>query len=145
MPVPHSPPSRKTRSQARAQAVLTPTPTAPLDVTPAEGRKRTKKINFFSGVVGGSPGLSTTTFKGSGKDGEEEEENSVEEEQSDATEGVPDPVGASQGTGGPTLAQSHQPVSNQSEPSSLAIVQKMTQIMVNFQAASSSDASRPHL
>ncbi|MBW0589095.1 hypothetical protein O181_128810 [Austropuccinia psidii MF-1] len=36
MPIQHSPPARKTRSQARTQAVLTPTPRAPLDGTPAE-------------------------------------------------------------------------------------------------------------
>ncbi|MBW0578444.1 hypothetical protein O181_118159, partial [Austropuccinia psidii MF-1] len=80
---------------------------------------------------------------GPGEDGEEEKENSVEEEESDGTEGVPAPVGAYQGTGGPTLAQSNQPVSHQSEPSLLAIMQQMTQIMANLQAASSSEASRP--
>ncbi|MBW0479156.1 hypothetical protein O181_018871 [Austropuccinia psidii MF-1] len=31
----HSPPARQTISQAQAQAVLTPTPRAPLDGTPA--------------------------------------------------------------------------------------------------------------
>ncbi|MBW0526379.1 hypothetical protein O181_066094 [Austropuccinia psidii MF-1] len=76
-----------------------------------------------------------TTFRGPGEDGEEEE--------SDGTEGVPAPVGASQGTGGPTLAPSNQPFSHQSEPSLLAIMQKMTQIMANLQAALSSEASRP--
>ncbi|MBW0491314.1 hypothetical protein O181_031029 [Austropuccinia psidii MF-1] len=81
------------------------------------------------------PGLSRTTFKGGGEDGEEEE--------SDCTEDVPAPVGASQGTGGPTLAQSYQLVSHQSEPLLLAIMQKMTQIMANLQAASSSKESRP--
>ncbi|MBW0504223.1 hypothetical protein O181_043938 [Austropuccinia psidii MF-1] len=50
--------------------------------------------------------------------------------------------GESQGTGGPTLAQFNQPVSHQSEPYLLAIMQKMTQIMANLQAASSSEASR---
>ncbi|MBW0468609.1 hypothetical protein O181_008324 [Austropuccinia psidii MF-1] len=35
MPIQHSPPERQTRSQARAQAVLTPAPRAPLDGTPA--------------------------------------------------------------------------------------------------------------
>ncbi|MBW0581240.1 hypothetical protein O181_120955 [Austropuccinia psidii MF-1] len=139
MPIQHSPPARQTRSQARTQAVLTPTPRAPLYGTPAvsqlrakldrgpilEGRKRAKKI------------------KGPGEDGEEEEENSVEEEESDGTEGVPAPVGASQGTEGPTLAQSNQPVSHQSEPYLLAIMQKMTQIMSNLQEASSSEALRP--
>ncbi|MBW0484144.1 hypothetical protein O181_023859 [Austropuccinia psidii MF-1] len=141
MPYQHSPPEQKTRSQPRAQAVLTPTPRAPLDGTPAvpqlraqfgrsstfqEGRKRAKKINCF--------------FR---SNGEEEEENSVEEEGSDGTEAVLSPVGAAQGTGGKTLSQSNQPVSHQSEPSLLAIMQKMTQIMANIQAASSSEASRP--
>ncbi|MBW0493025.1 hypothetical protein O181_032740 [Austropuccinia psidii MF-1] len=87
-----------------------------------EGRKRAKKIKFF--------------LRGKG---EEVEENSVEEEESYCTEGVPAPVGASQGTGGPTLAQSDQPVSHQSEPSLLAIMQQMTQIMANIQAASVSE------
>ncbi|MBW0581947.1 hypothetical protein O181_121662 [Austropuccinia psidii MF-1] len=136
MPIQHSPPARQPRSQARTQAVLTPTPRAPLDGTPAvpqlraklerghilEGRKRAKKI------------------KGPGEDGEEEGENSAEEEESDGTEGVPSPVGASQGTEGPTLAQSNQPVSHKSEPSFLTIMQQMTQIMANLQAASSSEA-----
>ncbi|MBW0474294.1 hypothetical protein O181_014009 [Austropuccinia psidii MF-1] len=67
MPIQHSPPARKTRSQA----VLTPTPRA---------------------------------LDGPGEDGEEEEENSVEEEGSDGTEGVPAPVGASQEPRGQTLA-----------------------------------------
>ncbi|MBW0485348.1 hypothetical protein O181_025063 [Austropuccinia psidii MF-1] len=95
MPNQHSPPERQTRSQVRAQAVLTPTPRAPIDSTPAvpqlraqfgrsstiqEIRKRAKKINLLF------------------RNGEEEEENSVEEEEFDGTEGVPDPVGASQGT-----------------------------------------------
>ncbi|MBW0507601.1 hypothetical protein O181_047316 [Austropuccinia psidii MF-1] len=121
MPVQHSPPARKTRSQARAQAALTPTPTAPLDRTPAVPQLR----------------LSRTTFKGPGEDGAEGEENSVEEEGSDGTEGVPALVGASQCSEGPTLALSNQPVPHKFEPSLLAIMQQMTQIMTNLQAASS--------
>ncbi|MBW0496348.1 hypothetical protein O181_036063 [Austropuccinia psidii MF-1] len=131
MPMKHPPPERQTRSQA----VLTPTPRAPLEGTPAVPQLRAqldrgpimeeaapsrkevrgpRRSNSFSGVVGVFPGLSRTTFKGPG---EEEEENSVEEEGSDGIEGVPAPVGESQGTGGPTLAHSNQPVSHQSEPS----------------------------
>ncbi|MBW0570330.1 hypothetical protein O181_110045 [Austropuccinia psidii MF-1] len=60
-----------------------------------------------------------------------------------STEAAPAPVGASEGTRGPTLAQSDQPVSHQTEPSLLAIIQKMTQIMANLQEAASSDVSRP--
>ncbi|MBW0496527.1 hypothetical protein O181_036242 [Austropuccinia psidii MF-1] len=72
-----------------------------------------------------------------------EENNSVEEEESYGTEDAPAAVGASQGTGGPTIGQSNHPVSHQSEPSLLAIMQQMTQIMANLQAALSSDSSRP--
>ncbi|MBW0584012.1 hypothetical protein O181_123727 [Austropuccinia psidii MF-1] len=164
MPLQHLPPARKTISQARTQAVLTATPRAPLDGTPAVSQLRAKsdrgtilkgaapsrkegrgprRSSSFSGVVGLFCGTSRTNFRGPGEDGEEEEENSVEEEGSNGTEGVPSPVEASQGTGGPTLAQSNQPVSHQSEPSFLAIMQKMTQIMANLQEASSSEASRP--
>ncbi|MBW0575892.1 hypothetical protein O181_115607 [Austropuccinia psidii MF-1] len=102
-----------------------------------------RRSSSFSGVVGGFPGFSRTTFKGPGENGEEEEENSVEEEESDGTEVVPAPVGASQGTSGPTLAHSDQPVSHQFKLSLLDIMQKMTQIMANLQAALSSEASRP--
>ncbi|MBW0494217.1 hypothetical protein O181_033932 [Austropuccinia psidii MF-1] len=94
-----------------------------------EGRKRPRRSSSFSGVVRQFPGTSRTIFRGRGEDGEEEEENSVEEEESDGTEGIPAPVGASQGTEGPTLAQSNQPVSHKSEQYLLAIMQQMTQIM----------------
>ncbi|MBW0475637.1 hypothetical protein O181_015352 [Austropuccinia psidii MF-1] len=40
MPVQHSPPARQTRSQARTQDVLTPTPRACLDGTPAVSQLR---------------------------------------------------------------------------------------------------------
>ncbi|MBW0468471.1 hypothetical protein O181_008186 [Austropuccinia psidii MF-1] len=81
-----------------------------------------------------------TNFKGPG---EEKEENSVEEEESDGTESSPAPFGESQGTVGTSPDKSNQPVSHQSEPSLLAIMKKMTQIMANIQASSSSEASRP--
>ncbi|MBW0481502.1 hypothetical protein O181_021217 [Austropuccinia psidii MF-1] len=161
MPIQHSPPARQTRSQARTQAGLTPTPRAPLDSTPAvpqpraqldrgpimegaapsrrEGRG-TRRSSSFSGVVGGFLGLSRTSLKVPGEDDEEEEKNSVEEGESDGTEAVPVPVGAPQGTGRPTPAQSDQLVSHQSEPSLLAIMQKMTQIMANIQEAPSSES-----
>ncbi|MBW0512271.1 hypothetical protein O181_051986 [Austropuccinia psidii MF-1] len=76
MPIQHSPPSRHTRSQGRAQ----------------EGRGP-RSSNSFSGVVGRLPGTSRTGFRGPVEDGEEEEENSMEEEESDGTEGVHAPVG----------------------------------------------------
>ncbi|MBW0499279.1 hypothetical protein O181_038994 [Austropuccinia psidii MF-1] len=76
-----------------------------------------RRSSSFSGVVGGFPGLSRTNLKGPGEDG----------------------------TGGPTMAQSDQTVSHQSEPSLLAIMQQLTQIMANLQAASSSESSRLYL
>ncbi|MBW0480698.1 hypothetical protein O181_020413 [Austropuccinia psidii MF-1] len=84
MPVQHSPPERQKKPQARAQAVLTPTPRASLDGTPAV------------------PQLSTHLDRGknygsTGEDGEEEEE-------SDGTEVLPAPVEESQVTRGKTLA-----------------------------------------
>ncbi|MBW0503768.1 hypothetical protein O181_043483 [Austropuccinia psidii MF-1] len=121
MPFQHSPPAKHTRSPARTQSVFTPTPRVPLDGTPAVPQLRA----HFDRT-----GLSRTTFKGPG---EEEGENAVEEEESDGTEGVPAPVGVSQGTGRRTSAQSSQPVSNQSEPYLLTIMQTLTQIMANLQ------------
>ncbi|MBW0583756.1 hypothetical protein O181_123471 [Austropuccinia psidii MF-1] len=125
MPFQHSPPARQTRSQARAHAFFTPTPRglhcstpsipqmrAQLDRGPLmegaepfrkEGRGQ-RRSSSFSGVVGGFQGISRTTSKGPGEDGEEEEKY-VEEEESDGTECVPAPVGESQGAGGPFLAQ----------------------------------------
>ncbi|MBW0463219.1 hypothetical protein O181_002934 [Austropuccinia psidii MF-1] len=151
-------------SQVRAEGVLTPNPRATLDGTPAvpqlrdqldrgshiqgaepsikEGRG-TRRSNSFSRVVGKFQGLSRTTLEGPGEDGEEEEENSGEEEDSDGTEGVPAPVGAFQGIGGTSLAQSDQSISHQSEQSLLEIMQQMTQIMANLQEASSSESQRP--
>ncbi|MBW0494240.1 hypothetical protein O181_033955 [Austropuccinia psidii MF-1] len=114
MPIQHSPPARHTRSQARTHTVLTPTPRAPLDGTPAvpqlraqldkgptmegaapsskEGRGP-RRSSSFSGVVGGIPGLSRTTLKVPGEDDGKEEENSVEKEGSNGTEATPAPVG----------------------------------------------------
>ncbi|MBW0574878.1 hypothetical protein O181_114593 [Austropuccinia psidii MF-1] len=135
MPIQHSPPATQTRSQARPQAVLTPTSRAPLDGTPAVPQLRAQ--------LDRGPSTSRTIFKGPGEDSEEEEESSVEDEESDHTEGAPAPVGVLQGTGGPTLTQSDQPVFNQSEVSLLAIMQQMTQILANLQAASSFESSRP--
>ncbi|MBW0587749.1 hypothetical protein O181_127464 [Austropuccinia psidii MF-1] len=154
MPVQHSPPERHAASQGRAKAVLTPAQRAPLDEILAVAQLRAhldRKLNVegaaqfkkegiwprrsssFSGVVHVFPGISRTTFKDPGEDEAEEEENSVEKEGSDGTKVAPAPRGESQGTGGPTLVQSNQPVSCQSKPSSLAIIQQMTQILANLQ------------
>ncbi|MBW0492623.1 hypothetical protein O181_032338 [Austropuccinia psidii MF-1] len=124
MPIQHSPPARQTISQDRTQAVITPTSRASLEGSPEvpqlraplyrrsstiqEGRKRAKKIK----LILRSSWRILRNFKGPDEDGEEEDENYVEEEVSDGPEGAPDPVAVPQGTGGPTLAQSYQPVSH---------------------------------
>ncbi|MBW0559682.1 hypothetical protein O181_099397 [Austropuccinia psidii MF-1] len=103
----------QTTSQARAQAIFPTTPRASLHGTPAvpqlrahldrgpnlEGSAPSRKEErgprrsiSFSAAVGSFPKLSRTTFKGPGEDFEEGEENSVEEEESNCTEGVPAPV-----------------------------------------------------
>ncbi|MBW0562993.1 hypothetical protein O181_102708 [Austropuccinia psidii MF-1] len=155
----HSPPARQKRFQARAQAVPTANPRVPLDSTPAVPQLRaqfnrephseveepsrkegigTRRLRSFSGVVGGFKGPWRTTSKGPGEDGEEEEENCVEKEGSDGTEGVSSTLRESQGIGVPTLAQYDKHVSHLYEPSLLEIMQQMTQTIANLQGALSS-------
>ncbi|MBW0507057.1 hypothetical protein O181_046772 [Austropuccinia psidii MF-1] len=105
-----------------------------------EERRRPRRSNSFSGVVGDFEGISRTTFKVLGENCEEEEANSVGEKAPDVTEVVPAALGASEGAGGPTLAHSSKPISYQSEPSLLALMQQMTQNMANLQASPSSEA-----
>ncbi|MBW0491866.1 hypothetical protein O181_031581 [Austropuccinia psidii MF-1] len=92
MPIQHSPPARQTRSQARYRAVLTETQRAPLDGTPAVPKLRAhlekgplmegeapyrkegrgpRRLSSSSVVVGGFPGISSTTLKGPGEDDSE--------------------------------------------------------------------------
>ncbi|MBW0516626.1 hypothetical protein O181_056341 [Austropuccinia psidii MF-1] len=80
-----------------------------------------RRSRSFSGLIGAFPGIQRTTLKGPNQY-DAEEENYVEEEGSNSTEGAPTPIGESEGTEGPTLAQSNHPVSHQSEPSLLAIM-----------------------
>ncbi|MBW0498419.1 hypothetical protein O181_038134 [Austropuccinia psidii MF-1] len=140
MHVKHSPPARQT--ELRQELKLFSLQLQELLLTAPQKKKRRgpRRSSSFEGVVGWFPEYSRTAPKGPG---EEEEENSVEEGESYGSEGVPSPVRASQGTGGPMLAQSKNLVSHQSKPSSSAIMQQITQIMANIQATSSSQASRP--
>ncbi|MBW0461827.1 hypothetical protein O181_001542 [Austropuccinia psidii MF-1] len=93
MTVQHSSPEREARSKAKAQASLTTTPRKPLGGTPAvpqlrahlgrakiiegeapyskKGRGPRREISL-SGDVDTFPGISNTSFKGVGEDGEEE-------------------------------------------------------------------------
>ncbi|MBW0530552.1 hypothetical protein O181_070267 [Austropuccinia psidii MF-1] len=83
-----------------------------------------------------SSGWDSRAFKIIGENGEEEEEKFVEEEEYDGTKVAPAPLGASEGSGGPTVAQYNWPFSHQNEPYLLGIMQQMTQIMANLQADS---------
>ncbi|MBW0577582.1 hypothetical protein O181_117297 [Austropuccinia psidii MF-1] len=63
MPIQHSPPERQTRSQARTQAFLTPTPRATLDGTPAVSQLRSHYVPVVVGRIVLSPvskGLKTS-------------------------------------------------------------------------------------
>ncbi|MBW0466159.1 hypothetical protein O181_005874 [Austropuccinia psidii MF-1] len=141
MPIQHSPPARTTRSQAITQAVLSPTQIEPLDCTPAVPQLRSQ-LDRGPIIEGEAPSIQEGRGprRGPGEDDAEEEENSVEEEESDGTGAAPTGVGASQGTEGPTLAHSNQPVSHHSVPSLLAIMQRITQIMENLQASPTAEA-----
>ncbi|MBW0489067.1 hypothetical protein O181_028782 [Austropuccinia psidii MF-1] len=115
MPAQQSPSSRQTRSQTNSQALLTPNPRDPLDGTPVEGRGPGRSSSF-SRAVGTVPCISRTNCKGPAEDGKDEEDNSLEEKGSDGIDVAPAPVGTPQGTGGPTLSQFNQPVSQKSQP-----------------------------
>ncbi|MBW0470770.1 hypothetical protein O181_010485 [Austropuccinia psidii MF-1] len=122
MPVQHSPPERKTRSQERTQANLTQKLRAPLDGAPEVPQLR-------------AHGLSRSSSKGLCR--------YDEEEGPEGTEVLPAPVGAFEGAGGTTLAQYNRAACPKSETSLFDIMQQMTQTMANLQADSSSESSRP--
>ncbi|MBW0554978.1 hypothetical protein O181_094693 [Austropuccinia psidii MF-1] len=166
MPFQHLPTTRQTRYQARSQAVLTPKPRVPLDGIPEipqrgdhldrgpvmEGESPIRKegrgpiiSRSFSGVAGSFPVFSKTSLRYLGEDDQEEEENYVEEEDYEDTGVFPVAMGAAKGIGGSTPAQSNKTFSHQYEPSLLAIMQHMSQIMANLQPASSSEASRLYI
>ncbi|MBW0482015.1 hypothetical protein O181_021730 [Austropuccinia psidii MF-1] len=133
MPIQHSPPARQTRSQASAQSVLTSIPRAPLDGTPDVPQKSAQldRAPHMEGVApsrkGGRGPRRSNSFSGVVC----------------RFPGLSRTTSKGPGTGGPTQAQTDEPVSHQSEPSLLAIMQQMTQIIANFQAASVSESSTP--
>ncbi|MBW0488727.1 hypothetical protein O181_028442 [Austropuccinia psidii MF-1] len=122
MPVQHSPPAKQTSSQARTQAVLTPTPRAPLDGTPEAPQLRAH-LDREQNMEEEAP----SRKEGRGKRRGLNEGNAEEEEESDGTEAAPAPVGVPQGTGRLNIALSNQP-----EPSLLGIMKQMTQIIANL-------------
>ncbi|MBW0558514.1 hypothetical protein O181_098229 [Austropuccinia psidii MF-1] len=99
MPVQHSPPAKKTRSQ-RNPDVLTPTARVALYGTPSvhqlsanldrgppmEGEAPSRRSRSFSGLLGGYPGMSEGARAILGEAEYEEGEESVEEEESEEPE-----------------------------------------------------------
>ncbi|MBW0582605.1 hypothetical protein O181_122320 [Austropuccinia psidii MF-1] len=130
MKVQHSPPTRQTRYHARTQAVLITTPRAPLHSTPAVPQLRAQ-LDRGPHMEGAAP---------SRKQGEGPRRSNSFSGVVGRFLGLSSTTFKVPGTGGPTLAQSNQHVSHQSEPSSLIIMQQMTQIMPNPQEASLSES-----
>ncbi|MBW0575852.1 hypothetical protein O181_115567 [Austropuccinia psidii MF-1] len=149
MPVQHSPPAKKTRSQ-RVTAVLTPTARAPLDHTPSvhklsenldrgppmegaapsrRGGMKSRRSRSFSGLLGGYPGMSEGARAILGEVEDEEGEESVEEEDSGETEVAHALENAPEVPQCSNLAISSQPLVSQTEPSLLKMMEKMTQFM----------------
>ncbi|MBW0560462.1 hypothetical protein O181_100177 [Austropuccinia psidii MF-1] len=106
MPVQNSPPATNTRFK-RIPAVLTPTERVPLDCTPSvhqlsanldrgppmegvapprRGGMKSRRSRYFSGLLGGYPGMFEGARARLGEVEDEEGEESVEEEDSGETE-----------------------------------------------------------
>ncbi|MBW0502059.1 hypothetical protein O181_041774 [Austropuccinia psidii MF-1] len=134
MPVQHSPPAKNTRSQTNP-AVLTPTARDPLDSTPSvhqlsanldrgppmereapsrRGGMKSRRSRSFSGLL------------------DEEEEESVEEEDSGETEVADAFANAPEVPQGSNLTPTTQPPVSQSDPSLLQIMEQMATIMGQF-------------
>ncbi|MBW0564164.1 hypothetical protein O181_103879 [Austropuccinia psidii MF-1] len=149
MPVQHSPPAKKARSQ-RNPAVLTPTARVPLDCTPSvhqlsanldrgppmegeapsrRGGMKSRRSRSFSGLLGGYPGISEGARARLGEVEDEEGEESVEEEDSGETEVEDALANASEVLQGSNLALSNQPLVSKNEPSLLKMMEQMTQFM----------------
>ncbi|MBW0504258.1 hypothetical protein O181_043973 [Austropuccinia psidii MF-1] len=163
MPVQHSPPAKNTRSQ-RNPVVLTPTAMVPLDNKPSvhqlsanldrgppmegaapsrRGGMKSRRSVFFSGLLGGYPGMSEGARARLGEFEDGEGEESVEKDDSGKMEEA-DALGkAPEVSQGSNLAPTNQPLVSQSDPSLLKIMEKMSTIMGQIsQAAAPRDNSK---
>ncbi|MBW0537994.1 hypothetical protein O181_077709 [Austropuccinia psidii MF-1] len=149
MPGQHSPPAKNTRSQ-RNPAVLNPTARVPLDHTPSvhhlsenldrgspmegeapsrRGGMKSRRSRYFSGLLGGYPGMSEGERTRLGEAEDEEGEEFVEEEDSGETEVEDALANAPEVPQGSNLALSNQPLISQTEPSLLNMMEKITKFM----------------
>ncbi|MBW0470855.1 hypothetical protein O181_010570 [Austropuccinia psidii MF-1] len=124
MPIQHSPPARQTISRARAQAVLTPTPRAPLDSTPEVPQMRAQ-LDRGTHLEGEEPSI---------QEGRGPRRSNFFQEQLVVFQDFQGPL---------SKVLCNKPVSHHSEPSLLSIMQQMIQIMATLQEASSSEESKP--
>ncbi|MBW0587807.1 hypothetical protein O181_127522 [Austropuccinia psidii MF-1] len=93
-----------------------------------EGMK-SRRSRYFSGLLGGYPGMSEGARVRLGEVEDEEGEGSVEEEDSGETEVADALENASEVPQGSNLALSNQPLVSQTEPSFLKMMEQMTQFM----------------
>ncbi|MBW0493193.1 hypothetical protein O181_032908 [Austropuccinia psidii MF-1] len=149
MPVQHSPPAKKTRSQ-RNPADINPTARVPLDCTPSahqlsanldrgppmegaapsrRGGMKSRISRSFSGLLGGYPGMSEGARARLGEAEDEEGEESVKEEYSVENEVVDALANYPVVPQGSNLAPTNQPLLSQSDPSLLKIMEQMATIM----------------
>ncbi|MBW0521890.1 hypothetical protein O181_061605 [Austropuccinia psidii MF-1] len=149
MSVQHSPPAKMTRSQ-RNPAVLTPTERVPLDRTPSvhqlsanldrgppmegaspsrRGGMKSRRSRYFSGLLGGYPGISEGSRAKLGEVEDEEGEESVEEEDSGETKVADSLANVPEVPQGSNLAPTNQPIVSQSDPSLPKIMEQMATIL----------------
>ncbi|MBW0497202.1 hypothetical protein O181_036917 [Austropuccinia psidii MF-1] len=149
MPVQHSPPAKNTRSQ-RNSVALTPTGRVPLDLTqsvhqlsanldrgppievPAPSRRggmKSRRSRYFSGLLGGYPGMSEGARERLGEVGDEKGSESVEEEDYGETEVADALANSPEVPQGSNLAPTSQALVFQSYSSLLKIMEKKATIM----------------
>ncbi|MBW0463517.1 hypothetical protein O181_003232 [Austropuccinia psidii MF-1] len=93
------------------------------------GGMKTRRSRSFPGLLGGYTGISESSRAGLGEVEDEEGEESVEEEDSRATEVADALENAPEVTKSSNIALSSQPLVSQTEPSLLKIMEQMTQFM----------------
>ncbi|MBW0545599.1 hypothetical protein O181_085314, partial [Austropuccinia psidii MF-1] len=153
-PVQHSPPAKNPRSQ-RNPAVLTPKIWVPLDRTPSvhqlssnldrgpkegvapsrRGGMKSRRSRYFSGLLGGYPGMSEGTRARLGQFEDEEGEESLEEEDSGETKVADSLENAPEVPQGSNLAPTNQPLVSQSDPSLLKIMEQVATMMEQLSQA----------
>ncbi|MBW0527979.1 hypothetical protein O181_067694 [Austropuccinia psidii MF-1] len=93
------------------------------------GGMKSRRSRFFSGLLGGYPGIPEGTREKLGEVENEEGEESVEEEDSGELKVADSLANAPELPQGSNLALSNQPLVSQTEPSLLKMMDQMTQFM----------------